>query len=124
MPLGFHKNARKAAQAAHCAGEQNKFWQMRDVLFINAKKLEAENLPKYAQVIGLDAAAFDACLASERHLALIDQSAKDAGNVKIAGTPTFIIRTAASDSVEGQRLVGARDYSVFEKQIVKLLEEK
>jgi len=30
---------------AHCAGEQDKFWEMRAVLFLNAKKLEEENLP-------------------------------------------------------------------------------
>jgi protein-disulfide isomerase len=65
MPLGFHKNARKAAQAAHCAGEQDKFWEMRGVLFANAKKLEEENLPSYAQTLGLDMTAFDSCLASD-----------------------------------------------------------
>lgn len=85
LPLGFHKNARKAAQAAHCAGEQDKFWEMRDILFTNAKKLEAENLPNYAQVVGLDGAAFESCLASDRHLAAIDRSSQDAGGVKITG---------------------------------------
>lgn len=124
LPLGFHKNARKAAQAAHCAGEQNKFWEMRDILFTNAKKLEAENLPKYAQVIGLDSAAFESCLASDRYLTLIDQSALDAGSVKITGTPTFVIGKVSKDSVEGQRLVGARHYDVFEKQILDLLKEE
>jgi protein-disulfide isomerase len=29
-PLNFHKNAFKAAEAAHCAGEQDKFWEMHD----------------------------------------------------------------------------------------------
>ncbi len=121
LPLGFHKNARKAAQAAYCAGEQGKLWEMRSILFTNAKKLEAENLPKYAQVIGLDTAAFDACLASERHLALIDQSVRDAGKVKITGTPTLVVGKAAGDTVEGNRIVGARNYKVFEDHILKLL---
>jgi protein-disulfide isomerase len=124
MPLGFHQNARKAAQAAHCAGDQDKFWEMRGVLFANAKALEAENLPKYAQEIGLNAAAFGICLASDRHLAGIDQSAQDAGGVQITGTPTFVIGKAASDWVEGNRVVGARDYKVFEEQIVKVLGEQ
>ncbi len=124
LPLGFHKNARKAAQAAYCAGEQDKFWEMRDILFINAKKLDAEHLPNYAQVIGLDGAAFESCLSSDRHLAIIDRSSQDAGSVKITGTPTFVVGKAAGDSVEGNRVVGARDYKVFEEQIVKLLGEK
>jgi protein-disulfide isomerase len=124
MPLGFHKNARKAAQAAHCAGEQGKFWEMRTVLFANAKKLEEGNLPGYAQVIGLDGAAFASCLASDRHLAGIDTSVQDAGTVRITGTPTFVVGKAASDQVEGNRVVGARDFKVFEEQIVKALEEQ
>ena len=33
FPLPFHKNARPAANAAHCAGEQNKFWPMQDALY-------------------------------------------------------------------------------------------
>lgn len=124
MPLAFHKNARKAAQAAQCAGEQDKFWEMRDVLFANAKQIEEEKLPGYAQVIGLDATAFDRCLASDRHLAAIDQSAQDAGTVQITGTPTFVVGRAASDSVEGARVVGARDYKAFEEQILKALGDK
>jgi len=124
MPLGFHANARKAAQAAHCAGEQGRFWEMRGVLFANARQLEAVNLPTYAQDIGLEAAEFDSCLASDRHLAGIDQSSQDAGSAQITGTPTFVIGKATSDWVEGQRVVGARDYKVFEETILKLLAEK
>ena len=41
MPLeSIHKNAFKAAQAAGCAGEQGKFWEMHDRLFENQKALE------------------------------------------------------------------------------------
>ncbi len=124
MPLNFHKNARKAAQAAHCAGEQGKFWEMRNVLFANAKQLDEEKLPSYAQIIGLDAAAFGSCLASDRHLAAIDESSQDAGTVQITGTPTFVVGKAASDTVEGARVVGARDVKTFEQAILKALEEK
>jgi len=124
MPLGFHKNAHKAAQAAHCAGEQDKFWEMRGVLFTNARKLEEENLPKYAQILGLEMTAFDACLASDRHIAAIDKSVQDAGGVQITGTPTFVVGKATGDWVEGKRVVGARDFKIFEDNIRKLLEEK
>jgi len=124
MPLGFHKNARKAAQAAHCAGEQDKFWEMRGVLFANAKKLEEENLPNYAQTLGLDMTAFDSCLASDRHLAAIDKSSQDAGGVQITGTPTFVVGKASGDWVEGKRVVGARDFKIFEENIRSVLGEK
>ena len=67
LPLGFHPNANKAAQAAHCAGDQGKFWEMRDTLFRNNANLGIEQLPGYAREIGLDGDAFDACLSSDRH---------------------------------------------------------
>lgn len=33
FPLPFHANAQKAAEAANCAGDQGKYWQMHDKLF-------------------------------------------------------------------------------------------
>jgi len=44
--------------------------------------------------------------------------------VQITGTPTFVVDKASGDWVEGKRVVGARDYKVFEENIHKLLEEK
>src|SRR5277367_6195365 len=32
LPLDFHPNAAPAAQAARCAGEQHKFWEMHDAI--------------------------------------------------------------------------------------------
>jgi protein-disulfide isomerase len=123
MPLGFHPHAREAAQAAHCAGEQGKFWEMRGVLFVNAKRLEETNLPAYAQTLSLEMKAFTECLASDRHLAAIDRDIQDAAGAQITGTPTFVIGRPAGDSVEGARVVGAREYGAFEAAIKKALGE-
>jgi protein-disulfide isomerase len=35
FPLNFHPNAKPAAIAARCAGNQGKYWEMHDVLFEN-----------------------------------------------------------------------------------------
>lgn len=121
MPLGFHKNARKAAQAARCAAEQDRFWEMHHVLFANARKLEEKNLPDYAQAAGLDAPAFAECLGSTRHLAAIDASVRDAGAVQITGTPTFVVGKPSGDWVEGNRVIGAQGLGVFQAEIRKLL---
>lgn len=123
LPLAFHKDARKAAQAAHCAGEQDKFWEMREVLFQNPKKLGQEDLPEHAVTLELDVEAFKACIASDRHLAAIDQDAKDAGAVRLTGTPSFVIGKTASDKITGQVIIGAQPVNVFSAAIKKALDE-
>jgi len=124
LPLPFHKDARKAAQAAHCAGEQDKFWEMRELLFRNPQKLNTENLPAHAETLSLDMQAFNSCLQSNRHLAAIDQDAKDAKAVRLTGTPSFIIGKTASDEISGQVVIGAQPMNIFEAAIGKALEQK
>jgi protein-disulfide isomerase len=121
LPLAFHKDARKAAQAAHCAGEQDKFWEMREVLFRNPQKLGREHLPEHAGTVQLDIEAFKECIDSERHLDEIDQDAKDAGAVRLTGTPSFIVGKTASDKITGQVIVGAQPLSAFNAAINKAL---
>jgi protein-disulfide isomerase len=124
LPLPFHKDARKAAQAAHCAGEQDKFWEMREVLFRNPQKLNAENLPAHAEGLSLDMEAFNSCLQSDRHLAEINQDAKDANAVRLTGTPSFIIGKSASDEINGQVVIGAQPMNVFDNAIGKALQQQ
>jgi protein-disulfide isomerase len=123
LPLPFHKDARKAAQAAHCAGEQDKFWEMREILFRNPQKLNTENLPAHAATLSLDMEAFNSCLQSDRHLAEIDQDAKDAKAVRLTGTPSFIIGKTASDEITGQVVIGAQPMDKFDAAIGKALKE-
>ena len=117
LPLPFHKDALKAAQAAHCAGEQGKFWEMRRVLFENPQKLNVSLLPAHAATLSLDIEAFNACLNSNRHLDEIAQDAKDAKSVKLTGTPSFIIGKSAKDEIFGQVVVGAQPMNKFEAAI-------
>src|SRR5262249_17984609 len=63
----MHPQARKAAEAAHCAGEQGKYWEMHDLLFQNQQALALPQLSEYARNLGLDGASFDACLQSEKY---------------------------------------------------------
>jgi protein-disulfide isomerase len=123
LPLGFHPNAHKAAQAAHCAGDQGKYWQMRDILFRNNANLGIEKLPGYAREIGLDGSAFDACLSSDRHQAQIEQDAQAANRIKITGTPSFIIGKTAGDTVSGQLVIGAQPTTIFTAGIQRVLDQ-
>ena len=123
LPLGFHPNANKAAQAAHCAGDQGKYWEMRDILFRNNANLGNEKLPGYAREIGLDGNAFDACLSSDRHQARIDQSSREANQIRVTGTPSFIIGKTAGDTVSGQLVIGAQPTAVFTAEIQRVLDQ-
>jgi protein-disulfide isomerase len=123
LPLGFHPNANKAAQAARCAGDQGRFWEMRDTLFRNNANLGLERLPGYAREIGLDGAAFDACLSSDRHQARIDKDGEEANRIRVTGTPSFVIGKSAGDTVSGQLVIGAQAPAVFTSEIQRVLEQ-
>ena len=121
LPLPFHKDARKAAQAAHCAGEQDKFWEMRTVLFENPQKLNVTFLPAHAATLNLDIEAFNACLQSKRHLDAIAKEAKDANTVRLTGTPSFIIGKTTDDVISGPVVIGAQPLNQFDAAINKVL---
>jgi len=91
FPLSFHPNARPAAEYAHCANEQDKFWAMHDEIFANQKALGTESLRAAAQTAGLDIGELDKCLASDRPGKAIAEDMKKATEVGVQGTPSFYI---------------------------------
>lgn len=120
LPLDFHSNASSAAQASRCAGDQGKFWQMRDTLISHADKLEQEAIIGYAKTLALDMDHFRSCLASEKYLPSVRADVAEAGGAGIAGTPTFILGKTSKTAIDGVKLVGAQPYEAF----VKLLMEQ
>jgi protein-disulfide isomerase len=84
MPLDFHKNAFKAAEAAHCAGEQGRFWEMHDRLFANQTNLTPEDLVKHAAALQLTTGLFQQCLESGRFANDIKKDIAAAGDVGVS----------------------------------------
>ena len=122
FPLDFHPNARPAALAVRCAGEQGKFWEMRHVVTLNANALSRDLYDRLARELGLDADRFSACIAADRYRAEIDRDVAAAQSAGVSGTPTFVLGvTAPGTAVEGQRIVGALPFPAFETQIKALL---
>ncbi|MDO8511596.1 MAG: thioredoxin domain-containing protein [Nanoarchaeota archaeon] len=109
FPLGFHANAQKAAEAAECAGEQDKYWEMHDLLFGQGVQGGVAGFKQYAKTLGLNAAKFDACLDSGAMAGEIQQDMADGAAVGIQGTPGFI--------VNGKLVSGAQPFAVF-KQVI------
>ena len=121
----IHPQARKAAEAAHCAGEQGKYWEMHDVLFGNQQALQPPKLSEHARTLGLDGSRFDACLTSGTHAARVSQGLTDGQAAGVQGTPGFVVaKTTTGDTVEGALVVGAQPVEVFRRLIDQLLGEK
>lgn len=124
LPLEFHPNAQRAAEAAWCAGEQNKYWELRDTMITNSSDLSKDAITKYAQTNTLDLASFQACADADKYKAEIQQGIADAGTVGISGTPSFVIGKTSTDAIDGDRVVGAVSESVFETEIQKFMPAK
>tara|TARA_Y100000310_G_scaffold294203_1_gene324493 strand:+ start:6343 stop:7062 length:720 start_codon:yes stop_codon:yes gene_type:complete len=113
LPLPFHSNAQKAAEATECAGNvggSDSFWGMHDAIFEGGtSSLGIAQLKGYATDIGLDQSEFDSCLDNGDTEAKVKAHAAEAAKLGASGTPTFF--------VNGVKLVGAQPYTAFEAAI-------
>ncbi len=109
FPLSFHENAQKAAEAAECAHEQGKFWEMHDKLYNNQQALAVSDLKKYAADLKLDTTKFNSCLDSSKYKQETQNDEADGQKYGVSGTPAFFIN--------GRKLVGAQPFSAFKSII-------
>ena len=109
FPLPFHPNAEKAGEAAQCAGDQGKYWEMHEKLFANQKALGVEDLKGHAKAVGLEQAKFDKCLDSGEKAKVVADHRKAGEKVGVTGTPAFF--------VNGYQLTGAQPFEAF-KEII------
>ena len=90
-PLEIHDHALLAAAAALAAKQQNKFWEMHDVMFANRHNLSREQLLVMAKGIGLNMAKFQADLDSPEIKKAVEQDVRDGDDARVEGTPTLFI---------------------------------
>jgi protein-disulfide isomerase len=121
LPLEFHPFALKAAEAARCAGDQNKYWELRDALYTNAAPPNDDVIKKAVESLALDAKGFQACLDSDKYKADVQKDASEAATLQISGTPTFVLAKSAKDKLDGLRIVGAQPFAAFQSAIDGLL---
>lgn len=96
----IHQNTLAASNAAACASDQGKFWEMHDQLYEHQPEWssEATSDPKkffgrYASQIGLDVSTWSKCYDGQRHLPRILSNRAEGERRNIRQTPTFIIGT-------------------------------
>jgi protein-disulfide isomerase len=123
LPLPMHRHAVPAAVAARCAGEQGKFWEMRQAIYLARGRLDQEPYAGMAGDLGLDVERFEACRRDGRQLAKVQADAALAAGEGIASTPAFVIGRIVGDEFQGETIVGAKPYAVFAAKIESLLGE-
>jgi len=98
FPLeGVHPHAELAAEAAECAGEQGKFWEMHDLLFDNQNRLKLAQLRGYAESLQLDMARFDAELGDHVYLQRVREHLQSGNDSGVRATPTFFVNGRIHD---------------------------
>jgi protein-disulfide isomerase len=109
LPLAMHQHAHFAAEAALCAGEQGKFWEMHDWMFANQTRIAPDAVKAAAVELKLDPGAFGKCLDAKAMAGKVDDDMKVAESLGITGTPAFL--------VNGRLIEGAQPFEAFEEVI-------
>lgn len=114
LPLRNHRFARQAAAAALAAGEQGKFWEFRERLFQNYKRLNYQIIHKIAEDLALDMEKFGKDMRDARVEARITRDMADAAEAGVRGTPTVFVNG---------RLLRNRTLAGFQEAVEKELGE-
>lgn len=117
FPLSsIHPGAQPAAEAAECARDQNKFWEMHDKIFEEQDKLGpgtqqfgVTELKKWASDLRLDTKEFNNCLDSGKYREEVLKDLNDATSSGGQGTPYFVIN--------GIPVSGAQPFTAFQQVI-------
>ncbi len=111
----------RAAEAAMCANDQNKFWDYYDTLFSNQAgenqgAFADDKLIGFAQKMGLDMTQFQACFSDHRHLAAIQADTSNGQLRGVQSTPTLFVN-------KDKKLLGAISLQQFEATAGTLLKK-
>ncbi len=109
FPLSFHPWAQEASEAAHCAGEQGKYWQYQRYLFWKNPDFDYSTFRTLAKKSGINVPEFTQCLMNGKYTNLVENNFAEAADAGITGTPQFFIND--------KPLLGAQPYSVFKAMI-------
>ena len=122
FPLSFHPGAQVAAEAAECAEDQGKYWEMHDKIFQEQDKqgqgtiqFSKTDVVKWAGQVGLNMGQLNQCLDAGKYRAEVNNDLAAGTAAGVSGTPSFFIN--------GKLLVGAQPFSAFQEIIEQELKK-
>lgn len=102
--IASHPNTWAASQAAACANEQGKFWEMHDAIYESqdrwagtATRKPKGVLKELAERVGLNMRQWESCFDTQKYQPQLLASQQDAERRQVRGTPTFIIGSKMID---------------------------
>ena len=121
----LHPRAFGAAVAGECARTQSpeKFWELHDRMFRDQRGLTPVGLRSSADMVGLDLAAYDRCIAGDAAKAKVRADLADAVTFGATATPTFFLAVEEKGGKVRalQKIVGAKSFPVFKDALDTLL---
>lgn len=118
FPLSFHGQAKKAAIASRCSGQQGKFWKMHEMIISNNKKLSENVFLSFASQLNIDILAFKNCLKNPDIEKMVDADISEGDILGVQGTPAFFIgRIKNNKLIVFKKLFGSQSFSSFSKVI-------
>ncbi len=117
-----------SAEAAYCAGDQEKFWEMHDMILANQ---EGENLGAFAdrrliafaENLGLDMDKFETCFNGSSYKDLIETDLKEGLAAGVKATPSFVMTYTVNGEVKTKLIEGAQTIDAFQQEIDAALAE-
>ncbi len=119
----------RAGEAAYCAGDQGKFWEMHDIIFANWQTpntggFSDVRLKAFAENLGLDKATFDSCLNSNKYSSQVQTvTTVDTQKAGVRATPSFVLFYTVNGEEKTKLLEGNQPFSAFEQAINEALAE-
>ncbi|HVP11217.1 MAG TPA: thioredoxin domain-containing protein [Phycisphaerae bacterium] len=80
-----------SACATECAADQGRYYDFRELVFQNQADQSADALKQHASTLGLDRAAFDACLDGNGKVERVQQDVNSGLALGLNSTPSFFV---------------------------------
>ena len=122
-PLPFHNMASEAAEAAHCADEQGRFWEMHDKMMSDPESVN--DLNALASSLDLDMQKFESCMDEKKYVGKVASNLSLAKKLNILAAPGFVIAASNPDNPQKVKgisfILGALPFTQFQKEIDQAL---